>query len=124
MVRPCCSLGFGLAPTTLTPVIFALALLGSVSGFAAVPPSAPSSSSWSPADNWDRLSSESGGVDTAALFNADLTGEAARKMEAEADLAAADLAMENDAGSVSVIASPDDVLVDDAIVVVEFQTRG
>jgi len=90
-------------------------------GFAATPSSSSSSSSsWSPADDWGRLSSAERTVDTAALFGADLTGEAARQMEAEADAVAAGLAAAAAAAGTSPppeadAVSPEDALVSDAI---------
>ena len=92
-------------------------------GFAAHSSSstAVSASGWSPADDWARLSSESRMIDTAALLGADLTGEAARKMEEEAEAAAADLAVANADGSPDeasvppIPASPEDYLIAEAI---------
>ena len=110
-IRPC-SLGHLAAVMSSLSVVALLVASGwhihAVSGFAA----------WSPADDWSRLSSESEAIDTSALLNADLTGEAARKMEAEADLAAADLAAvhaDPDGSSASTGSSPDDALVAEAI---------
>lgn len=116
ILRPCRSFGHlaALMMPSLPVVVLLVIASGqfrAVSGFAA----------WSPADDWSRLSSESEAIDTSALLGADLTGEAARKMEAEADLAAADLAGAmgvNPDGSSSATAtgsSPDDALVAEAI---------
>lgn len=60
-------------------------------------------------------------IDTTALLGADLTGEAARKMEEEADAAAADLAAANadgspdEASAATGTVSPEDYLIAEAI---------
>ena len=112
VLRPCRCFGHFAAVMPSLPVVALLVATGhihAVSGFAA----------WSPADDWSRLSSESEAIDTSALLDADLTGEAARKMEAEADLAAADLAaMEPNFDGSSTgggSSSPEDALVAEAI---------
>lgn len=70
--------------------------------------------SWSPADDWARLSSEGQMIDTTALLGADQTGEAARKMEeAAADLAAANADASADAPETT--ASSEDYLIAEAI---------
>ena len=57
-------------------------------------------------------------IDTAALLGADLTGKAARRMEEEADAAAADVAAANADGispDEASAASPEDSLIAEAI---------
>mmetsp|Transcript_10007 Transcript_10007/g.22364 ORF Transcript_10007/g.22364 Transcript_10007/m.22364 type:complete len:618 (-) Transcript_10007:117-1970(-) len=81
---------------------------------------ASSNAGWSASDDWSRLSSESELIDTSAIFNADISGEAARALEKEAEEAADALASANagttaTASATATAEDPDDALIADAV---------